>query len=137
MDVSDEIRLARNRNVLRETVIFKYIAPHLLRDQVINNEEFQLIKQNQTKQAQMDKLLELLTTKSHGAFLSFVSSLETDYSWLVDDLRKSISAQDLSSYYQSNTQNNKICSNDVNDNHIHQCQLETKGITTVKDKFKM
>ena len=63
MDAVDLIRLDRKRTELRETVAFKYIAAYLLRDRVINSEEFQLISHNVTIQAQMDLLLEIVIRK--------------------------------------------------------------------------
>lgn len=125
MEIADRIRLARSRNALRETVVFKYIAAYLLRDAVINNEEFQLITSNLTKQAQMDTLLQLLNSKNRKAFLSFVSSLEEDYPWLVEDLRKSVSAQDIANYQCNNE--NSFGSNDINDNLINDSQLDKQG----------
>lgn len=128
MDISDQIRLARNRNELRETVVFKYIAAHLLRDNVINSEEFQLISVKETKQAQIDALLQLLNTKSHEAFLSFVSSLEENYHWLVENLRKSVSAQEVASFQQCVVDNKKAVT-DQNENHINDCESEKLSIS--------
>ena len=125
MDIADEVRLARSRDEIRETVVFKYLAAFLLQDGVINSEEFQLINANQTKQAQMDALMELLPSKGHEAFLSFISSLDEDYPWLAQNLRKKVSAQDMSSY-QRNIQN-MMCSSDQNDNLINICESEKKG----------
>lgn len=127
MDLADQVRLARNRKEIRETVVFKYIAAFLLQDGVINSEEFQLVAINQTKQSQMDTLMDLLPSKGHEAFLSFISSLDEDYPWLAQNLRKSVSAQDISSY-QHNIQN-KMCSNDENDNNLinNNCPTEKKG----------
>ncbi len=126
MDLADQVRLARNRKEIRETVVFKYIAAFLLQDGVINSEEFQLVAINKTKQSQMDTLMDLLPSKGHEAFLSFISSLDEDYPWLAQNLRKSVSAQDISSY-QHNIQN-IMCSNDENDNLINNnCPTEKKG----------
>ena len=125
MDAVDHIRLEKKRKELRETVAFKYIAAYLLRDGVLNSEEFQLISHNVTMQAQMDTLLEVLVRKGRSAYLSFVSTLEEDYSWLANDLKTvSVTAQDLADYLKNTTN-----VNDQNDNHIKSSmQSEKKGI---------
>ena len=127
MDAVDHIRLDKKRKELRETVAFKYIAAYLLRDGVLNSEEFQLISHKVTMQAQMDVLLEMLVRKGRSAFLSFISALEEDYSWLANDLKTvSVTAQDLADFLK-NTSN--VISNDQNDNHIKSSnQSEKKGI---------
>ena len=124
MNTTDRIRLSRTRNELRETVDFKYISAHLLRDLVINPEEYRLIAKIQSNQAQMDALLDLLPRKSAKAFLKFVSSLEDDYLWLAEHLRKPVSVQDVA-IFQSNLHNESV--NDNNHNLINNCQLEIKG----------
>ena len=127
MDAVDHIRLDKKRKELRETVAFKYIAAYLLRDGVINSEEFQLISHKVTMQAQMDVLLEMLVRKGRSAFLSFISALEEDYSWLANDLKTvSVTTQDVADFLK-NTSN--VISNDQNDNHIKSSkQSEKKGI---------
>lgn len=125
MDAVDLIRLDRKRTELRETVAFKYIAAYLLRDRVINSEEFQLISHNVTIQAQMDLLLEIVIRKGRAAFASFVSALDEDYSWLANDLKTmAVTAQDVADFFKPKS------GNDQNDNHIESNSIksENKGI---------
>ena len=124
MDTVDLIRLSKKRQELRETVAFKYIAAHLLRDRVINSEEYQLISHNVTIQAQMDALLEIVTTKGRAAFASFVAALDEDYSWLANDLKTvAVTAQDMADFFKNTN------GNDRNDNHIKSSiQSGNKGI---------
>ena len=129
MDIVDQIRLERKRIQLREEVIFKYIAAHLLKDGVVSNEEFQKVTQKTTKQAQMDNLIDILIIKKSPAFHLFITSLVEDYPWIAEDLTSQIvSSRDIESFKQKN---NKINSeNDQNDNHIS--VVKAQGILNQK-----
>lgn len=125
MDVKDQIRLNRKQNEILETVTFKYIAAYLIRDKVINNEEFQLITLNPTTQSQMDVFLKLLVTKN-SAFNYFISSLEEDYLWLAEDLKnQAVSDQDIENFHKN--LEHKQYFNNINNATHHIYSPKVKG----------
>lgn len=104
MDIKDQIRLNKKRHEIKETVTFKYIASYLLRDGVINNEDFQLIALNATTQMQMDSFLKILVAKAgKSSFHNFVISLEEDYPWLAEELKNMVVSQQEVELFQNSS----------------------------------
>ncbi|KAJ9577642.1 hypothetical protein L9F63_005829, partial [Diploptera punctata] len=89
MNVVDVARLQSKSKELRRDLIFDHICSELLQADLINQEDYQIIRVQSTESKKIDILIEILPTKGPETLDKFIGILERNYQWLAESLRNS------------------------------------------------